>query len=213
MNFFQWFCLNAGLVILNLHSLRLQKKIFWSCAIILHLIISLNFNHSDILRQRTQDVELKKYCVTLLEKFGSLSYTRDILEELDTILRTEVAKLGGNPLLEDILDDQPNWKKWTDEKNPEKWGPFVATSNVSTVHVWLVANSYLLLLLYWLLRTWQKLWENKLKYLCSMGIVCGAYYMHYLLLNVILFVSEKYVLDPERFASGLHHNILFSLNV
>jgi geranylgeranyl diphosphate synthase type 3 len=65
-------------------------------------------------------VELKKYCVTLLEKFGSLSYTRDILEELDAVLRAEVAKLGGNPLLEAILDEQVNWKKWTDEKNSEK---------------------------------------------------------------------------------------------
>jgi geranylgeranyl diphosphate synthase type 3 len=55
-------------------------------------------------------VELKKYCVTLLEKFGSLSYTRNTLEELDAEARAEVAKLGGNPLLEKLLDDLQIWK-------------------------------------------------------------------------------------------------------
>jgi geranylgeranyl diphosphate synthase type 3 len=49
-------------------------------------------------------VELKKHCVNLLEEFGSLSYTRHTLEELDAEARAEVVKLGDNPLLEDILD-------------------------------------------------------------------------------------------------------------
>jgi geranylgeranyl diphosphate synthase type 3 len=61
---------------------------------------------------------LKKYCVTLLEKFGSLSYTRGTLEELDTEARTEIAKLGGNPLLEDILNELLEWKRWTVENKP-----------------------------------------------------------------------------------------------
>jgi geranylgeranyl diphosphate synthase type 3 len=62
-------------------------------------------------------VELKKYCVSLLEKFGSFSYTRHILEELDAEVRAEVAKHGGNPLLEDLLDSLLSWK---DIKNPEQ---------------------------------------------------------------------------------------------
>ena len=86
-----------------------------SCATVENLNISLNSNQSAILRQRTRDVELKKYCVTLLEKFGSLSYTRRTLEELDAEARAEVAKFGGNPVLEDILDKLLEWKKWTDE--------------------------------------------------------------------------------------------------
>jgi geranylgeranyl diphosphate synthase type 3 len=64
-------------------------------------------------------VELKKYCFTLLEKFGSLSYTRRILEELDAEARAEVAKLGGNPVLEKVLNDLLDWKKDRDDKNPE----------------------------------------------------------------------------------------------
>jgi geranylgeranyl diphosphate synthase type 3 len=64
-------------------------------------------------------VELKKYCVSLLEKFGSLSYTRHVLEELDAEVRAEVAKHGGNPQLEDILDRLLSWKD-TDKKKPEE---------------------------------------------------------------------------------------------
>lgn len=49
------------------------------------------FYHStDILRQRTKDVEVKKYCIHLLEKLGSFKYTRDILQKLDGEARAEV---------------------------------------------------------------------------------------------------------------------------
>ncbi|KAF7995555.1 hypothetical protein HCN44_006662 [Aphidius gifuensis] len=65
----------------------------------------------NILRQRTKDVEVKKYCVTLLEKFGSFDYTRTILAELDKKARDEVERLGGNPLLIKVLDDLLNWTK------------------------------------------------------------------------------------------------------
>jgi geranylgeranyl diphosphate synthase type 3 len=65
-------------------------------------------------------VELKKHCVNLLEEFGSLSYTRCTLEELEAEARAEVAKLGGNPLLEDILDGLLSWKSDADEKKPEQ---------------------------------------------------------------------------------------------
>jgi len=65
-------------------------------------------------------LELKKYCVTLLEKFGSLSYTRQTLEELDAEARAEVAKLGGNPMLEDVLDEVQTWKRETGDKNSEE---------------------------------------------------------------------------------------------
>jgi geranylgeranyl diphosphate synthase type 3 len=65
-------------------------------------------------------VELKKYCVTLLEKFGSLSYTRQTLEELDAEARAEVAKLGGNPMLEDFLNNLLFWKREAGDRNPEQ---------------------------------------------------------------------------------------------
>lgn len=65
----------------------------------------------DILRQRTRDVEVKRYCVGLLEKFGSFAYTRKVLEQLDNEAREEIAVLGGNPLLESLLDDLLKWKE------------------------------------------------------------------------------------------------------
>jgi len=55
-----------------------------------------------------------------MENFGSLKYTRHTLEELDAELKAEVARLGGNPVLENVLDEMLNWKRETDEKNPEK---------------------------------------------------------------------------------------------
>ena len=63
-------------------------------------------------------MQLKKYCVTLLENLGSLSYTRRTLEELDAEARAEVAKHGGNPMLEDVLDKLLEWKMWADENKP-----------------------------------------------------------------------------------------------
>jgi geranylgeranyl diphosphate synthase type 3 len=63
---------------------------------------------------------LKKHCITLLEKFGSLSYTRQTLEELDAEARVEVAKFGGNPLLEKFLDEMLDWKRETGEIDPEQ---------------------------------------------------------------------------------------------
>ena len=63
-----------------------------------------------ILRQRTTDLELKKYCVSLLDKYGSFAYSRQRLEELDQKVREEVAKLGGNAHLIKLMDDLKNWK-------------------------------------------------------------------------------------------------------
>jgi geranylgeranyl diphosphate synthase type 3 len=56
----------------------------------------------------------------LLEKFGSLRYTRRTLEEPDGELRAEIAKLGSNPMLEDVLDEMLDWKRGTGEKYLEK---------------------------------------------------------------------------------------------
>ncbi|XP_005180841.1 terpene synthase isoform X2 [Musca domestica] len=68
-----------------------------------------------ILRQRTHDVEVKKYCITLLEKLGSFRYTRNVLESLDEEARAEVKRLGGNPYMDKLLDKLLSWK--TSESN------------------------------------------------------------------------------------------------
>ena len=42
------------------------------------------------------------------------------LEEIDAELRAEIAKLGGNPLLEDLLDELLDWTRDTSDKNSEQ---------------------------------------------------------------------------------------------
>ena len=63
----------------------------------------------NILRQRTKDINVKRYCVSLLDKFGSFEYTRETLLRLDLDARNEIEKLGGNPILEKVLDELKNW--------------------------------------------------------------------------------------------------------
>ncbi|KPJ02936.1 PREDICTED: geranylgeranyl pyrophosphate synthase [Papilio xuthus] len=80
------------------------------------IVHAIRTQHADnqvlhILRQRTRDVEVKRYCVSLLERLGSFQYTRDALQALDAEARAEVARLGGNPLLEALLDELLSWRR------------------------------------------------------------------------------------------------------
>ncbi len=65
----------------------------------------------NILRQRTTDVEVKKYCVRLLEEAGSFKYTKEVLVSLDDQVRREVKKLGGNEVLDTVMDELKNWDR------------------------------------------------------------------------------------------------------
>lgn len=64
----------------------------------------------DILRQRTNNVEVKKYCIGLLEKLGSFQYTRNVLQTLHEQAREEVERLGGNPHMDNLLTRLLSWK-------------------------------------------------------------------------------------------------------
>ena len=59
---------------------------------------------TDILRQRTKNVELKKYAVQKLEEFGSFEYTLKTMKQIDLEARDEVQTLGGNPYLSQLFD-------------------------------------------------------------------------------------------------------------
>lgn len=59
----------------------------------------------NILRQRPRKVEVKRYCISLLEEFGSFDYTCKVLNDLEKEARTEVARLGGNPRMDSLLDE------------------------------------------------------------------------------------------------------------
>ncbi|XP_060523894.1 terpene synthase [Cylas formicarius] len=62
----------------------------------------------NILRQRTKDVEVKKYCVKLLDKFGSFEYTRLTLKNLEAEAREELKKHAPNPYMEEFLTSLAN---------------------------------------------------------------------------------------------------------
>jgi hypothetical protein len=64
------------------------------------------------------------------------------------------------------------WKKWNNEKKSVQWGSFYATSNVKSVHVWLVANSYLSLLHYSVPQNMTEYCEKcVVTHICSMGFL------------------------------------------
>ena len=63
-----------------------------------------------ILKQRTQDVEVKKFCISLLEASGSFEHTRKVLENLDRAICTEVDRLGGNEIVLRVMKELRNWK-------------------------------------------------------------------------------------------------------
>lgn len=47
---------------------------------------------------------MKKYAISLLEESGSLEYTKKYLIEKELQARSEIERLGGNPILVEILD-------------------------------------------------------------------------------------------------------------
>lgn len=58
----------------------------------------------NILKQRTESVEVKKYAVHYMRTCGSFEYTRGVLEGMQLEARRCVEKLGGNELIIKILD-------------------------------------------------------------------------------------------------------------
>lgn len=57
----------------------------------------------NILKQRTKNVELKKYAVAFMKETGAFERTRAKLNEVVAEIRQEIARLGGNEILEGIV--------------------------------------------------------------------------------------------------------------
>ncbi|XP_071952368.1 geranylgeranyl pyrophosphate synthase-like [Antedon mediterranea] len=60
---------------------------------------------TNILRQRTEDVEVKKLCVKQLQELGSLDYTRKVLNDLEERVLIEIETLGGNADLINLIKE------------------------------------------------------------------------------------------------------------
>uniref|UniRef100_A0A0R3RY64 Pre-mRNA-splicing factor 18 n=1 Tax=Elaeophora elaphi TaxID=1147741 RepID=A0A0R3RY64_9BILA len=61
-------------------------------------------NHYDILRQRPTEVEVKKYCIRIIEERGAFGYTLKRLQELHDMLISHISTLGGNKELENLIE-------------------------------------------------------------------------------------------------------------
>ncbi|ELU17014.1 hypothetical protein CAPTEDRAFT_118458 [Capitella teleta] len=57
----------------------------------------------NILRQRTSDIEVKKYCVQHMQHLGSFEYTRTVLVQLEEKLLSQIEGLGGNSHFTSLL--------------------------------------------------------------------------------------------------------------
>jgi geranylgeranyl diphosphate synthase type 3 len=74
----------------------------------------------NILKQRTEDVDVKKYAVSFLEETKSLEYTRTRLIELKTEALQHITDLGGHPILQGLvikLDKQIESKHKLDQES------------------------------------------------------------------------------------------------
>ncbi|XP_052265601.1 geranylgeranyl pyrophosphate synthase-like isoform X2 [Dreissena polymorpha] len=74
---------------------------------LIHAIQSDRGDHQilSILRQRTQDNDVKKYCVDLLEKRGSFEYTKATLMQLEKEIYRQIEEFGGNAHLTGLIDE------------------------------------------------------------------------------------------------------------
>lgn len=74
------------------------------------IVHAINNRHNDreimnILRQRTKDIEVKKYCVHLLDEAGSFEYTLSVLKKLKYEIEAEVTRLGSNEHILNLMDE------------------------------------------------------------------------------------------------------------
>ncbi|KAI9299524.1 isoprenoid synthase domain-containing protein, partial [Cunninghamella echinulata] len=58
----------------------------------------------NILKQKSQSVELKQFALQLLEKTDTFSYCRQFLAKLEDEARQDIKQLGGNRKLEAIMN-------------------------------------------------------------------------------------------------------------
>ena len=64
-----------------------------------------------IVRQKTDNLRIKKYCVSLLADAGSFEYSRITLAELDENIRIIIGNLGGNAAMLSLMDRLSDWRK------------------------------------------------------------------------------------------------------
>ena len=83
----------------------------------------------NILRQRTEDVDIKRHAVQWMIQLGSIKYTREVLKRLHTELLSDIVSFGGHQRLTTLLamldsqldsDDTELISTPTDSKHPNR---------------------------------------------------------------------------------------------
>ncbi|TPX37538.1 hypothetical protein SmJEL517_g00639 [Synchytrium microbalum] len=72
---------------------------------IIHCIRSTTNNHQmiNILKQKTTDVDVKRYAVRLMDETQSFEYTKSYLRRVEKQALSEIQRLGGNPYLDAVM--------------------------------------------------------------------------------------------------------------
>lgn len=58
----------------------------------------------NIIAQKPKTVEVKKYALEIIKRTGSFDYVKAFMKEKEKEARQEIEKLGGNVILEKVLD-------------------------------------------------------------------------------------------------------------
>ncbi|KAF2071531.1 hypothetical protein CYY_007156 [Polysphondylium violaceum] len=77
------------------------------------IIHAINSNLNDkrllmILKQKTEDHQIKTHALDYIQKVGSIEYTRNILKKYEEKLYSQIKQLGGNPILEEMVTKLSN---------------------------------------------------------------------------------------------------------
>merc|ERR1711915_622875 len=59
--------------------------------------------------QSNEDIEVKKFCIRLLEEAGSFDYTKTVMRQLDAEICSEIERLGGNPVISRVMQELRDW--------------------------------------------------------------------------------------------------------
>lgn len=58
----------------------------------------------NIIAQKPKAIEVKKYALDIIKRTGSFDYVKAFMKEKETEARAEIDRLGGNPILEKLLN-------------------------------------------------------------------------------------------------------------
>ena len=56
-------------------------------------------------------MEVKKFCIGLLDQAGSFQYTEAVMRDLDSKICQEIYRLGGNQVISKVMTELRDWDR------------------------------------------------------------------------------------------------------